>query len=139
MSALTKIYCPKCREGMELEEAMLSETILCQHCGHDFTARDGFDFEPPQPLRANPNHPALSAGGSEKSNSPVFAALLIIVGVAGTVFFSFFFDVSVQTGDGVAVVNLGLSNDRLVGVIASAGVALAGIILLGVSQITHRK
>ncbi len=33
---VTKIYCPKCQAGIEIEEGLLEETALCQNCGHEF-------------------------------------------------------------------------------------------------------
>jgi hypothetical protein len=37
MNALTKIYCPKCQQPIEMDGDLLGEQIMCPGCGHDFT------------------------------------------------------------------------------------------------------
>jgi hypothetical protein len=37
MSALTKIYCPKCQQGIEGDAEVFGQTVLCPACGHEFS------------------------------------------------------------------------------------------------------
>ena len=36
MSALTKIYCPKCEQPIEVDGDLMGEQLLCPACGHEF-------------------------------------------------------------------------------------------------------
>jgi hypothetical protein len=128
---------------MDGPEEILYEETTCFRCGEKFmpTLRnydgDGIKISPSQPQ--SPGKWAIPPKcPKQNSASPIFGGLLILIGVIGLAYFALFFDVSVDTGIGERVVNLGLSNDRLVGVIASVGIGIAGILLLAVNQITNR-
>jgi hypothetical protein len=62
------------------------------------------------------------------SGSGFLAGALILTGIAGLVYFMFFFDTTVSSG-GVSVNNIGLLQDRQNGLIVSSVIFLAGIIL----------
>jgi len=47
-------------------------------------------------------------------------------------YFLFFFDVGVQFGEGMAIANLELMNQRTIGIIIAVGMAIAGTILFAI-------
>lgn len=76
----------------------------------------------------NPFETGKGARGGEDLFSVMgfIGALLIVAGVVGIWYFGFQFNVGVSGPDGSSVVNMGLANDRLIGVIVSVGVMLLG-------------
>lgn len=129
---------------MEGPEEFLYEETTCFRCGEKFMPTlqdydgDGIKISPSQPENLAKWAVPLD-GPKQNLASPIFGGLLILIGFIGLVYFALFFDVSVDTGSGDSVVNLGLSNDRLVAVIVSVGIGIAGIVLLAASQIMNRN
>jgi hypothetical protein len=57
-------------------------------------------------------------------------ALLLLAGIAGTLYFCFGFGTAVNAYPGTDVNNFGLLDDRLIGVLASLATALGGLLII---------
>lgn len=129
MSTTTRVYCPKCGAPAEIEEAEMVVPHLCQGCGNDFVAKERDGLAPAPQFKVGPVRPDLHGDSHGGSGANHFGVVLGVIGALALVYFAFFFDTSVTTSDGTTVVNLGLSNDRLVGVIAGGVIMLSGVVL----------
>lgn len=138
------------RELRTIQEQM-SETreIRCDYCSHRFLGlTDVPVLNQPCPMC---KHPPVKMGSESpallfsKQSDPrsalqdraaavplwsgVVGSIMIVLGFLGMFVFTFAFETSVAS-DGQRVVNIGLSNDRLVGIVASSGVAVMGAIFV---------
>jgi len=82
--------------------------------------------------------PGSNGSGSPAAGMVVFLGVLIMLaGIISTLYFCFGFDTGISTFNG-DVSNLGLLEDRLVGVLSSLATALGGLLII-LFTATRRK
>ena len=114
--------CPNCGHPIAEMQASLPVTnIKCSYCGKDMASN----------VETCPHCHRIvqtsSFGASDVS------AFLIVGGILCSMFFWFFYDTSVSTGFG-NVNNIGLMQNRQLGLIAGIGLVIVGVIVLAISK-----
>jgi len=123
--------CPKC--GYPNPDTL----DRCFQCGAELVAKP----PPAPPIRVRTNPQRQPAFQTELSPLTTFAAVLILIGVGAIFYYAFLFDVTVPvevsefipTG---RVNNIGLMNERLIGIICGFGSTFIGIILAIVDAVS---
>jgi hypothetical protein len=126
------IYCPKCRQVVEGGDA-INGMVQCPECSDWFPAPKSF-IDPALAPPLENKQPRRDEGTSSRDKA-FLAGALIVIGVIGLIYFLFLFNVSMPVpGQDYSVNNVGLLQDRQNGLIVSAVIFLAGIILAAVRQ-----
>lgn len=108
----------------ELNEGNITlDTAAAQDGTEDWMPLEawGTELYPPETVRRSPHSTKVAEILEEDRNKvPVALALTIILGLAGAVYFTTFYDIAVETNWG-PVANQGKMNTRIVGIIACLG------------------
>jgi hypothetical protein len=110
------IKCPECSNEVS------SAAAACPKCGHPIIAPKASDINAE-------NKPEEKSTESTTKNAQTFGFVLFVGGLVATIYFLEFFDTTVSTEFG-AVNNIGLLQDRQIGIIASVAALAVGIILV---------
>lgn len=114
------INCPECQSQVS------SAAAACPKCGHPMSVTKSTSVN-----AENKSEETRSEQSTESTtkNAQSFGFVLFVGGLIATIYFLEFFDTTVSTAFG-AVNNIGLLQDRQIGIIASVAALAIGIILV---------
>jgi RNA polymerase subunit RPABC4/transcription elongation factor Spt4 len=112
--------CPNCGHPVaEMQASLPVANIKCPYCRKDVASN--LEICPYCHMRIG----SLNASG--------VSSLLIICGILCSIYFWFFYETSVSTGFG-DVNNIGLMQNRQLGLIVGIGVVIIGVIMFAISK-----
>lgn len=120
------VECPRCGEELQIRRRSVGKRQRCPRCDRLFI----FDGEESVPAR--PPQPGPGTGQRPRSSLSAVQGLgIALAGLGGFCLLGALgMDTTVHTGYGGRVHNVGLMNDRLVGVVIGAALLIAGVLML---------